>query len=251
MQLYGKGTKHTATVDEALSEIGGEGAIPSPSIVSLILGVLTLILIWLPVMQLVPGLIAACLGLIGLRASRRCSTAGMGIALTGIVCALAGMWPTVAIALAILRGEDVSRKDVYVQTHQKLVQQERSNLPTEATVNIVPSTRADGLEAYKVNQYGPRSANWKVNSGGEAMHEQPLFFSFKSFPSGRVRYDGTLHVVAPKQLELQLELTSEVPFQLTVEGLGNIVASEDGQVLDLQTPLTAGKHSIRISGNAR
>ena len=53
-----------------------------------------------------------------------------------------------------------------------------------------------------------------------------------------------------KQLAITVELENKVPFQLSVDGINEVVAQENDQPLSLDEPLLTGTHSIRITGAA-
>ena len=69
------------------------------AIASLVLGILTLLIFWIPFLHLLPGLIAVVLGIIGFSKARRGTAGGGGLAMAGIICAALGMIPTFLIIL--------------------------------------------------------------------------------------------------------------------------------------------------------
>jgi hypothetical protein len=69
---------------------------------SLVLGIVTLLMFWIPILHLLPGVLAVVLGIVGLMMIRRGTVSGAGLAVSGIVCATLGMLPTVLILMAFI-----------------------------------------------------------------------------------------------------------------------------------------------------
>lgn len=71
------------------------------AIASLVLGILTLLLFWVPFLHLAPALITIVLGMLGLQKVRSGRASGGGLAIAGIICAVLGVIPTFLLLLSI------------------------------------------------------------------------------------------------------------------------------------------------------
>lgn len=228
-----------------MSTASNHRGVSGVAITSLVLGVLTLLMFWAPILHLLPGLLAVVLGIFGLRIARQGTAGGAGLAVAGILCAVLGMIPTALIVLALV-GIGAAGGDVEYHVGGQAGAADGDDGTAGVTLTITRSDFFQNTEAYDIDQDTSNVDGMSSSSGVEQKE-----FQFDSLPAGRVRYTGKLEVTAPKQIKLTLELENSVPFRIGVEGIDDVAARDaDGQPLDLDEPLPPGSHSIEITGAA-
>jgi hypothetical protein len=199
-----------------MSEVSNKRPVSGLAITSLVLGILTLLMFWIPILPLAPGLLAVILGAVALWSVRRGTASGGGLAVAGLLCAVLGMVPTALLALAFV-GIGVAGPDAVLEEAGNVIAPEAQG-PAGVTLRIKRNEFFKDKEYYEVEQRGANIGLWSSSYSGF----EPLEFQFNSEPADRVRYKGTLHVTAPKQLEMTLDLENTLPFRLTIEGLREV-----------------------------
>ena len=132
------------------------------------------------------------------------------------------------------------------QMQQQMAKAELA-LPSSITLQIVRDDfwSKENSEAYKIKlkrEEAPKQLSWTAGGGGGARRDRPARFEFKTIPAGRLRYEGTFEVTAPKQVAIKIELHNEAPFRFIVEGLENVAVTKDDQPYDLDK--VCGRRSI-------
>ncbi|MCI0334695.1 MAG: DUF4190 domain-containing protein [Planctomycetes bacterium] len=226
-------------MSEELNRRGASGI----AITSLVLGIVTLLMFWVPILHLVPGLLAVLLGVVGLRIARRGTAGGAGLAVAGIVCAVLGMMPTALLVLAW--GIGMGGGDIEFQVDGQDATAPSEDGPASVALRITRNEFFKDKEAYEIDQDTSNIDGATAFDGVERVE-----FDFESIPAGHVRYEGTLETTAPKHLQMTVKLENSVPFRFAVDGLREVAARENDQPISLDQPIPPGTHSIRITGTA-
>jgi hypothetical protein len=221
--------------------MGGGGV----AVLSLALGVFSLLFVMVPFFPLLPGSLAVLLGVVAVGRIRQQQGKGANLAIAGIVCAFIAMAPTALLVPALLGwgGKAIQQVQKEIQKPQPLLD-EASRDGRSATLTIQrQSPRGYSVQQTAVEPGAVQSTS--VNSTGG--RTEAVFAS----DAPDVKYKGRLTEVAGGRVELTIDLENKTPFRWKIEGLHDAAATDNGKSISLADPLPPGKHSLKITGKAR